>query len=74
MLAIDKVHPEDVSVEDTVQKKIEDIKVGDSSSVIEFMRNFGSHYITSFVTGNSLYQVNSFQIAEFKTLGIVRIR
>lgn len=57
MPAIDKLLPEDILIEDAVKKQIDDIKVGDSSSVVEFIRSFGSHYITSFITGNSLYQV-----------------
>lgn len=58
MPAIDKLLPEDILIEDAVKKQIDDIKVGDSSSVVEFIRSFGSHYITSFITGNSLYQVS----------------
>lgn len=48
---------ENLLLDEAVQKQIEDIKVGDASSVVEFIRSFGSHYITSFITGNSLYQV-----------------
>jgi hypothetical protein len=55
MPALEKA--ENVLLDEAVQKQIEDIEVGDSSSVVEFIRSFGSHYITSFITGNSLYQV-----------------
>lgn len=57
MPAIDGLTPEEIILEDSVQKQIEDIKIGDSSSVVDFIRSFGSHYITSYITGNALYQV-----------------
>lgn len=57
MPTIDDLIPGQVQIDDAVQKHIDDINVGDSPSVLEFIRSFGSHYITSFTTGNALYQV-----------------
>lgn len=42
---------------DDVSALIETVTPGNSSETIQFMTNFGTHYINSFVTGNALYQV-----------------
>lgn len=39
-------------------EKIKNITVGDTVSVLQFIEKYGSHYISSYVTGNSLYQVS----------------
>lgn len=44
-------------LEDFVAQEVEKVQVGDAASVTDFVRSFGSHYIASYVTGNSLYQV-----------------
>lgn len=44
-------------LEDFVAQEVEKVQVGDTASVTDFVRSFGSHYIASYVTGNSLYQV-----------------
>ncbi|XP_050297969.1 torso-like protein [Anthonomus grandis grandis] len=49
--------PRSVNVVDIVKEEIDGIKVGDAASVLLFMKKYGSHYIQSYVTGNSLYQV-----------------
>jgi torso-like protein len=46
-----------LELEQVVAQEAEKVQVGDAASVVEFVRNFGSHYIASYVTGNSLYQV-----------------
>lgn len=54
--------PMDMEITDLhepVAKQVASVNVGDSSSVIEFVRSFGSHYVTSYVTGNSLYQASA---------------
>lgn len=48
---------ESLVVDETVARDAENVTVGDTVSVVRFIRNFGSHYIASYVTGNSLYQV-----------------
>ncbi|XP_032523017.1 torso-like protein isoform X3 [Danaus plexippus] len=49
--------PSDISVEDVVYEAIDETNVGDTVSIADFIRKYGSHYIASYVTGNSLYQV-----------------
>lgn len=49
--------PDSLILDDTVTAEANNVTVGDTASVVRFIRNFGSHYIASFVTGNSLYQV-----------------
>lgn len=49
--------PDTLILDDIVTKEANNVTIGDTSSVIRFIKNFGSHYISSFVTGNSLYQV-----------------
>lgn len=49
--------PNNVNLTKMVREEIDNIKVGDFESVVTFIRKFGSHYINSYVTGNSLYQV-----------------
>lgn len=78
---INSVIPVDrVAVHEDVQREIDNIIVGDASSVVEFVKSFGSHYITSYITGNSLYQVftyepNRYQIIKqkMKQKGISKI-
>lgn len=50
--------PNNVRLDETVAEEIDNIKVGDAHSVLMFIQKFGTHYIDSFVTGNSLYQVS----------------
>jgi torso-like protein len=54
-----KLGPKDPKLEpeEIVEQEVEKVKVGDAASVSEFVRSYGSHYIASYVTGNSLYQV-----------------
>lgn len=49
---------ETLALDDSVFQQTENITVGDTASVVRFIRNFGSHYIASYITGNSLYQVS----------------
>lgn len=44
-------------LQDAVAQQMSRVKVGDAASVGEFVRSFGSHYVASYTTGNSLYQV-----------------
>lgn len=46
-----------VPVEEAVAKDANLVNPGDPSSVVDFVKSFGSHYVASYVTGNSLYQV-----------------
>ncbi|XP_026751774.2 torso-like protein isoform X1 [Galleria mellonella] len=49
--------PSTIDVEDVVFDAIKDSPIGDTVSIADFIRKYGSHYIASYVTGNSLYQV-----------------
>ncbi|CAH2087923.1 unnamed protein product [Euphydryas editha] len=49
--------PSNIAPEDVVNEAIEEIGIGDTITVADFIRKYGSHYIASYVTGNSLYQV-----------------
>ena len=44
-------------LDEAIANEANNISIGDTASVVRFIKNFGSHYIASFVTGNSLYQV-----------------
>ncbi|KAH0950597.1 hypothetical protein HN011_007900 [Eciton burchellii] len=48
---------ENLVLDDSVLRQTENVTIGDTASVVRFIRNFGSHYIASYITGNSLYQV-----------------
>lgn len=49
--------PSNIAVEDVVFDAIQDSTIGDTASTADFIRKYGSHYIASYITGNSLYQV-----------------
>ncbi|XP_063913296.1 torso-like protein [Zophobas morio] len=60
--------PNNVNLVDAVAREIDKIQVGDVSSVIRFIRKYGSHYIESYVTGNALYQVFVFRKPVYLTI------
>lgn len=47
-------------LDEAVLRETENVTVGDTASVVRFIKHFGSHYIAAYVTGNSLYQVKMF--------------
>lgn len=49
--------PSNIAVEDVVYEAIQGSTIGDTVSITDFIRKYGSHYIASYITGNSLYQV-----------------
>lgn len=49
--------PTNIPVEDVVSDAIQESAIGDTSTIADFIRKYGSHYIASYITGNSLYQV-----------------
>lgn len=53
-----ELRPDQITLHDVVAKQASLVDPGNTSSVIEFVKSFGSHYISSYVTGNSLYQVS----------------
>lgn len=54
-----KMRPIDseVDLEDEVLRGTNEVIPGNESSVSQFVKSFGSHYVLSYTTGNSLYQV-----------------
>lgn len=48
---------ETMILDEAVLRETENVTVGDTASVVRFIKHFGSHYIAAYVTGNSLYQV-----------------
>lgn len=50
------VHNEEYIVS-KLQDELQTIVPGDVQSVLEFFSTSGSHYVSSYVTGDSLYQV-----------------
>ncbi|XP_033607051.1 torso-like protein isoform X3 [Cryptotermes secundus] len=65
-----KLGPKDPKLEpeEVVEQEVEKVKVGDAPSVNEFVRSYGSHYIASYVTGNSLYQVFVYTPPIYRTI------
>ncbi|KAF0757878.1 torso-like protein [Aphis craccivora] len=59
---------ESYDLHEQVAKQVASVNVGDSLSVIEFVKSFGSHYVTSYVTGNSLYQVYVYAPNDYKVI------
>lgn len=43
---------------EAVARQADQVTAGDTASVMEFIKSFGSHYVRSFVTGNTLFQVS----------------
>lgn len=57
IVKLDRI-PNNINLADVVADEIDGIRVGDVDSVLLFIKKYGSHYIHSYVTGNSLYQVS----------------
>lgn len=49
--------PSNQILEPEVASRIRNITAGDTTASVQFMNKFGSHFISSYTTGNSLYQV-----------------
>uniref|UniRef100_A0A1B6KRP8 MACPF domain-containing protein n=1 Tax=Graphocephala atropunctata TaxID=36148 RepID=A0A1B6KRP8_9HEMI len=49
--------PDSSELHEAVARQAALVTPGDTASVIEFIKSFGSHYVRSFVTGNTLFQV-----------------
>lgn len=53
------VLPANQPLENETIGKIRNVTIGDTTSAVQFMNKFGTHYIHSYTTGNSLYQVRT---------------
>lgn len=51
--------PPNQLLENDVSVKIANLTPGDIPATVQFMSHYGTHYINSYVTGNSLYQVKT---------------
>ncbi|KAK5643416.1 hypothetical protein RI129_007261 [Pyrocoelia pectoralis] len=60
--------PNNISISETVAREIDNVRVGDVTSALVFMRKYGSHFINSFVTGNSLYQVFVYERSVYREI------
>lgn len=49
--------PNNINISEMVAREIDNVRMGDVTSVLLFIRKYGSHFINSYITGNSLYQV-----------------
>ncbi|XP_037952104.1 torso-like protein [Teleopsis dalmanni] len=49
--------PPDLKLETDVSESISKLKPGNVTAAIKFMEAYGTHYINSYTTGNSLYQI-----------------
>lgn len=49
-------HP---ALQEAVENQAKLVQVGNVPSVVEFVKRFGSHFISSYITGNSLFQVGA---------------
>ncbi|XP_052865417.1 torso-like protein [Anopheles cruzii] len=49
--------PPNQTLEPEVSRRVQSVAVGDTTSAVQFMNRYGTHYINAYVTGNSLYQV-----------------
>lgn len=52
----------DVLVDDDARLGADSVQLGDEPSVYSFLRNYGSHYVVGYTTGNALYQVRLFTL------------
>ncbi|XP_005176071.1 torso-like protein [Musca domestica] len=49
--------PLNLTLENDVRERMNDIVTGNVTTAVKFFENVGTHYINSYTTGNSLYQV-----------------
>lgn len=64
--------PPNQVLETDVTQKIRNVTIGDTTSAVQFMNKYGTHYINSYMTGNSLYQVkchSSLNYSESRLVG-----
>lgn len=54
--------PNNLTLENDVRERINEIVTGNVTTAVKFFENVGTHYINSYTTGNSLYQVRFIQI------------
>ncbi|TDG51958.1 hypothetical protein AWZ03_001628 [Drosophila navojoa] len=60
--------PVNQPLESDVQARVQQVQVGNVSSAVRFMESFGTHYVNSYTTGNSLYQVFVYSRKNYKMI------
>ncbi|XP_026469416.1 torso-like protein [Ctenocephalides felis] len=72
--------PPSVALEDAVADGAKTLKPGDFAGTADFIKKYGSHYVASYSTGNSLYQVFVYSRSKFlqikqrlKTQGVLNL-
>lgn len=55
--------PPNQVLENDITGRIRNVTPGDTTGTVQFMNRYGTHYVSSYVTGNSLYQVIQIQIS-----------
>ncbi|KAG6440353.1 hypothetical protein O3G_MSEX001185 [Manduca sexta] len=62
-------------VKDYVAMAVNELNVSDASEVRRFMKSYGTHYIESYITGNSIYQVFKYKRGGYNMLrAYIRVR
>uniref|UniRef100_A0A0A9XRS6 Torso-like protein n=2 Tax=Lygus hesperus TaxID=30085 RepID=A0A0A9XRS6_LYGHE len=59
---------QEIELSTPAKELFEKIVVNDTKSVTEFQKKFGTHYIHSYSTGNSLFQVLTYRMKDFEYL------
>uniref|UniRef100_A0A1L8DNX8 Putative conserved secreted protein n=3 Tax=Nyssomyia neivai TaxID=330878 RepID=A0A1L8DNX8_9DIPT len=60
--------PQNQVLDPEISEQIPSVTPGDTTAAVQFMNKFGTHYINSYVTGNSLYQVFVFNKRNYQHL------
>lgn len=60
--------PSNQILEPDIVEQINAIQIGNTSAAIKFISSFGTHYISSYVTGNSLYQVFVYNKSSYRQI------
>lgn len=57
-----------VTATDSVQEDISKLKLGNFSNLLSFFHSVGTHFVSAYVTGNSLYQVFVYEPQSYQQL------
>lgn len=61
---LDKL-PTNITFMDRIVDEVQKLQIGDTVGIVKFIRKYGSHYIDSYTTGDSLYQVFVFRKSHY---------
>ncbi|BFF91408.1 torso-like protein [Drosophila madeirensis] len=60
--------PIDQQLEPEVKARMDQLEIGNLTSAVRFIESVGTHYVNSYTTGNSLYQVFVYSRKNFKMI------